>query len=243
MIISEHNELKEQFGRLGLNLISKAEKEIMEMKQNTLFQKSQIKKTLIKRNIENALKTKTQFIEIYNQLLNNALASILLKIKYDILEIKNKLLKELRLALLKRIESSINSNYDKYIAYLVNNLKKCAKTIKHYNEVLISLNKRDYKYFSENSLKLKEIFKTQITIQIADDSYIGGFTAYIESENASYNFTIRNYILKQSILVESAFSEHFSEETINELIQELETFVSNKKENIEEHLKEYDRIG
>ena len=64
------------------------------MSQNTLFQKSQIKKNFLKRSNENSIRIKTHFIETYNQLLNNALASTLLKIKHDVLEIKNKLLNE-----------------------------------------------------------------------------------------------------------------------------------------------------
>lgn len=243
MSISEHKELKEQFGSLGLNLIKKAEIEIKEMNQTTLFQKSQIKKNLKKRSNENALRTKTHFIETNNQLLNNALASTLLKIKQDILELKNNLLIELRLVLLKRIESNINNKYEMYIGYLINDLKKFAHTIKHTREVSIALNKRDYKFFSENSRKIQDLFKTQITLQIADDSFIGGFKAYIESENISYDVTIENYILKQSILIESAFSEKFSEKSITELTQKLEKFIINKKKSIQEHLKEYDRIG
>ncbi|MHA1194027.1 MAG: hypothetical protein ACTSP9_17350 [Promethearchaeota archaeon] len=243
MSISEHKELKEQFGRLGLNLIKKAEKEIKEMNQNTLFQKSQIKKNLLKRNNENALRTKTHFIETNNQLLNNALASTLLKIKQNVLEIKNKLLIELRLVLLKRIESNINNKYEMYVAYLINDLKKFAETIKHSREVSIALNKRDHKFFSENSRKIQDLFETQITLQIADDSFIGGFKAYVESENISYDVTIENYILKQSVLIESAFSEQFSEKSITELTQKFEKFIIHKKENIQEHLKEYDRIG
>ena len=243
MSISEHKELKEQFGSLGLNLIKKAEKEMKEMNQNTLFQKSQIKKNFLKRNNENALRTKTHFIETNNELLNNALASTLLKIKQDVLEIKNKLLIELRLVLLKRIESNINKNYEKYVAYLINDLKRFSQTIKHSREVSIALIKRDYKFFSENPRKIQDMFKTQITLQIADDSFIGGFKAYIESENISYDVTIENYILKQSILIESAFSEQFSEKSITELTQKFEKFIINKKESIQEHLKEYDRIG
>jgi len=243
MSISERNEFKEQFGSLGINLLKNANKEIKELNQNTLFLKSQIKKNFLKRNNENALKIKTNFIETYNQLLNNALASTLLKIKQDVLEIKNKLLNELRLVLLKRIESNINSNYEKYVVYLINDLKKFAQTIKYSREVSIALNKRDYTFFSKNSQKIQDLFKTQITLQIADDSFIGGFKAYIESENISYDVTLENYILKQFTLIESAFSEQFSEKSITEMTQKFEKFISNKKESIEEHLKEYDRIG
>jgi hypothetical protein len=130
MSISEHNELKEQFGQLGVNLINTAKKQIKELNQNTLFQKSQIKKNLLKRNNENSLRTKTHFIETYVQLLNNALASTLLETKQEVLEIKNTLLNELRLDLLKRIESNINNNYENYVIYLINELKEFAQTIK-----------------------------------------------------------------------------------------------------------------
>lgn len=243
MSISEHNELKEQFGRLGVNLMNTAKKQIKELNQNTLFQKSQIKKNLLKRNNENSLKTKTHFIETYVQLLNNALASTLLKAKQDVLEIKNTLLNELRLELLKRIESNIDSNYENYVIYLINELKKFAQTIKSSHNVSILLNERDYKFFSKNSHKIKDLFKTQITLQITDEPFIGGFKAYIVNENISYDVKIESYILKQSLLIESAFSEQFSEKNITELFQNFEKFISNKKDSIEAYLKEYDRIG
>ncbi|MBY9002801.1 MAG: hypothetical protein KGD73_02410 [Candidatus Lokiarchaeota archaeon] len=243
MSISEHKELKEQFGSLGLDLIKKAEKEIKEMNQNTLFQKSQIKKNLLKRSNENSLRIKTHFIETHNQLLNNALSSSLLKIKQDVLEIKNNLLKEIRFVLLKRIESNITNDYEKYVAYLINKLTSFSQTIKNSSKFSIALNKRDYKFFSENSRKINNIFKSQIPLKIASDSFIGGFKVYIESENISYDISIENYILKQSVLIESAFSEQFSEKNINELTQKFENFITNKKQTIMEHLKEYDRIG
>jgi vacuolar-type H+-ATPase subunit E/Vma4 len=243
MSISEHNELKEQFGQLGVNLINTAKKQIKELNQNTLFQKSQIKKNLLKRNNENSLRTKTHFIETYVQLLNNALASTLLETKQEVLEIKNTLLNELRLDLLKRIESNINNNYENYVIYLINELKEFAQTIKSSQKISIVLNERDYKFFSDKSQKMKSLFKTQITLQMADEPFIGGFKAYIATENISYDFKIENYLFQQSLLIESAFSEKFYEKNITELIQNFEKFISDKKMSIETYLKEYDRIG
>lgn len=224
-------------------MIKKAEKEIKEMSQNTLSQKSQIKKNFLKRSNENSIRIKSNFIETYNQVLNNALASTLLKIKQDVLAIKNKLLNELRLALLQQVKSIINNNYESYITFLINDLNKFAQTVKYTSKISLVLNKKDYAYFSENSRKIEDIFKTQITLKTTEVSFIGGFKAFLENEEISYDLTLENFIAKQSVLIESAFSERFFETFIDELNQKFEKFISNKKENIEEHLKEYDRIG
>jgi len=47
--ISEEKELKKQLGNLGRYLIQKAEIEIKELNQKTLFQKAEIKKRILER--------------------------------------------------------------------------------------------------------------------------------------------------------------------------------------------------
>ena len=112
--------MKKQYGNLGFYLIEKAQKEINEFNRQTLFQKAEIKKRYLERSQDRSIKLREQFIENYDQFLNQFLSSTLLEGKEKFLNLKNRLIKTLKIRLFNHIKNNINSNYLNYIEFLLN---------------------------------------------------------------------------------------------------------------------------
>ena len=162
--ISEEKELRKQFGNLGLYLIEKAQKEIKELNQKTLFHKAEIKKRYLERSRERSMKLKSHLIESYEQFLNQSLSSTLLKGKENLLSLKNRLIKELKLNLYALIKERIKNNYSDYIAYLLNSIQNVKFAIDKPQEIEIKFNRKDYNYFIKNFDIIVDLFKNPVEI-------------------------------------------------------------------------------
>ncbi|TFF94693.1 MAG: hypothetical protein EU544_04145, partial [Promethearchaeota archaeon] len=85
---------------MGIYLLDKAQKEIKEINQKSLFQKAEIKKKYLDKSDENSKKIKEKFIRDYNNYLNDTLSSVLLDSKEKLLKLKDGMLKELKKGLI-----------------------------------------------------------------------------------------------------------------------------------------------
>jgi len=207
-----------------------------------LLQKAEIKKRHVERHIENSKRLRDQFIETYNQFLNNALSQTLLNIKETVLNLKKKLIKELKINLKTLIKEKINKNYSNYINSLINHIKTVSHIIDKPPQVTILLNYTDFNYFNNNFEKIQNLFKNKVGITNIPTDFIGGFKVITPDEDILYDYSNDNLINKNSSLIEIEFSKFFSESEIKRLEKDFEQFIQKKKIDIEEFLSEYDRI-
>jgi len=240
--ISEEKEFKKQLGNLGRYLIEKAQNEIKELNQKTLFQKAEIKKRFIERSDDRAIKLKQHFIDSYHQFLNQSLSSTLLNGKEKFLNIKNNLIKKLNASLFKLIREKMDNNYASYIDYLLDSIKNVKKTIDKPQEIELIFNHKDYNYFIKNFDKIVDLFKNPIEINEDKRDFIGGFKVSLVGGVISYDYTIDNLINKNSSFIQMEISKIINDSEIKEIEIEFEEFIKNKKKLITEYLTQYDQI-
>jgi len=240
--ISEEKELKKQLGNLGRYLIQKAEIEIKELNQKTLFQKAEIKKRILERSDDRSLKLKQSFEDSYNQFLNQSLSSTLINGKEKFLKIKNNLINQLKISLFKLIKEKISNNYASYIDYILDSIKNVKKTINKPQDVELIFNNKDYNYFIKNFDKIFDLFQNPIEINEDSRDFIGGFKVSLVGGVISYDYTIDNLINKNSSFIQMQISNIINDSEIKEIELEFEEFIKNKKKLITEYLTQYDQI-
>jgi vacuolar-type H+-ATPase subunit E/Vma4 len=207
-----------------------------------LLQKAEIKKRHIERNIESSKRMRDHFIESYNQLLNSSLSQTLLNIKESILNLKKRLIKELKANLKKLIKENIEKDYSNYINSLINRIKDVSPIIDKPPRVTILLNNLDFNYFNKNFGKIENLFKNEVGITRTTTDFIGGFKVITPNEDILYDYSIDNLINKKSPLIEIEFSKLFDESKVKNLEKDFEQFIQKNKLDIDEILREYDRV-
>ena len=240
--ISVESEIKKQIGNLGLYLIDKAQKEIKELNQKTLFQKAEIKKRYLERSHERSLKLKDHLIESYDQFLNESLSSTLLKGKERFLRVKNKLIKELKISLLNLIRDKIKKNYSGYIAYLLTSINNVKTIINKTTDIELIFNSKDYTYFIKNFDKIEDIFKNPVEINKDQNDFLGGFKISSVGGIISYDYTIDNLINKKLPFIQTQVSRIINDSEIKETEKEFQNFIQKQKEKIAEYLILYEQI-
>ena len=223
-------------------MIDKAQKEINEFNRQTLFQKAEIKKRNIERSQERSIKLKEQFIENYDQFLNQSLSSTLLEGKENFLNLKNRLIKELKISLFNRIEVNIKNNYLKYIDFLLGIIKNIKKTVDRPQAIEVIFNAKDYSYFLENFDKIQDLFKNPVEINKDRIDFIGGFKISLDGGLISYDYTIDNLINKKSSFIQIEISKIINDTEIKEIERTFNSLIQNQKTEIIEYLKQYDQI-
>lgn len=223
-------------------MIEKAQTEIKELNQKTLFQKAEIKKRYLERSYERSLRLKDHLIESYEQFLNQGLSSTLLGGKGKLLDVKNRLIKELKLNLFNLIKDKIKKNYTGYIDYLLKNIKNLQHTLDKPQGIELILNSKDYNYFLKNFDKIAGLFKNPIEINKDRGEFIGGFKISLTEGIISYDYTIDNLINKHSSFIQIEISKIIDESEIKEIEKDFEDFILNKKEKITEYLRFYEQI-
>ena len=239
-ISEEETDFKKKVGDLGMFMIDKAEQEIKETHRKTLFQKVEIRKEYLKKLLEGSSKIKTTFIETYTKLFNNYLSSALLSSKEKIISLKNDLLGNLKITLHERIIEKINNNYSGYIEFLLDYIYSIRDNVDNKGDIIILLNSKDYNYFNKDINKIDKGFKNSVTIKQDSEDFIGGFKVNLIDALISYDYTIEMLVNKNYTEIEIEFSKLISEIKFKELNLGLEKFIELKKNEIEEHLKNYD---
>lgn len=239
-ISEEETDFKKKVGDLGMFMIDKAEQEIKETHRKTLFQKVEIRKEYLKKLLEGSSKIKTTFIETYTKLFNNYLSSALLSSKEKIISLKNDLLGNLKITLHERIIEKINNNYSGYIEFLLDYIYSIRDNVDNKGDIIILLNSKDYNYFNKDINKIDKGFKNSVTIKQDSEDFIGGFKVTLIDALISYDYTIEMLVNKNYTEIEIEFSKLISEIKFKELNLGLEKFIELKKNEIEEHLKNYD---
>ncbi|MGB5910119.1 MAG: V-type ATP synthase subunit E family protein [Promethearchaeia archaeon] len=225
---------------MGLYLIENAKEKVKEINQTTLFQKAEIKKNYLKRIEENSLRIKNYFLETYNQFLNKSLSEMLSKAKDEVLLLKNHLLEELKNEIEQNIKSKISEKYPSYIKFFIDSVKNVIHIIDKRPTVFITLNSEDFTYFKTNFNKIQDLFKNKVEIIKSDYEFIGGFKVILSNKNIIYDYTIDNFLMKNSTIIEKEFSIVFSESEIKNLQSSYEIFIQNKKLATKGYIKDYD---
>lgn len=233
-------------GILGLHLIKKAQKEIKEMNQLTIFQKSKIKKRYMGKAFDDSIKIRNSFELSYNKFLNNKLSSTFLKIKEDLMDFKIKLIDTIKKDLSNSIRDKIKGNPEVYIKFLINALKTFYENSStHVKDTLphitLLFNTRDYEYFQNNFNKIEEIFKNPVEIQKNDD-FFGGFKVLFSEDGISYDYSIDQIIQNNSILIEREFNSAISDSEIKIKEHNFGEIIEKQRDSIEVYLEEYDQI-
>ncbi len=222
--------------------MEKAQDEIKELNQKTLFQKAEIKKRFLERGAERSLRLRQQFIESYEQFLNQSLSSTLLKGKEKFLNLKNKLIIDLKKALFSLIEEKIEKNYLAYIDFLLNSIGAVTKTIGKPREIELIFNDRDYNYFLKEHDKIENFFQNPVEINKDRRNYIGGFKISLIGGVISYDYTIDSIIEKISPFIQMEISKIVTDIEIKEIENDYEMFILDQKQQITEYLREYDQL-
>lgn len=235
-------ELRERFGNLGMYLVEKAQKQVKEMNQQTLFQKAEIKKTYRERTQEQANKKRAKFIEDYKEKLNTSLSKTLLWSKEKLLNLKNDLVKKTKELLIDSVKKSMEKNYEDYLKYLNQALSKVSEKVNKSLELTLIFNNRDYEHFKNNLAELKEYFENSIDLAKSKEEIIGGFIINVEEQQISYDNSLNSLIEENYSFLEKNLTNLISELKIKEIENEFKEFVENKKSNIENELRRYERI-
>jgi len=207
-----------------------------------LYQKTEIKKNYLKRVNENFIRIKNQFIEAYNNFLNESLTSNLIQAKESILNLKNNFLDDLKHELINQLEEIIARNYSNYLNFLIEKIKSSLEIIDKPPKVIFLLNQKDFNAINRDLSKIENLFKNKIEIISSEEDFIGGFKVILEDGKISYNYSIDNLLLKNVIVIEQHLSQIFSETEMEKLQIDFERYIKNKKQEIKEYLKEYDQI-
>ena len=182
------------------------------------------------------------FNETYNKLLNNFLSSSLLKIKEEILRSKNKLVLDLISMLTDLIKDKIENNYSRYIDFLLTILKSIKHIIDKPPEIIITLNSKDFNFFSGNMNKIEKIINNKVKLIKSENEFTGGFICALPAGNISYNYTIENQLKKHISIIEIEFSKIFSDFELD--VKNLENnyiqFIQNQKFAVDDYLKDYE---
>lgn len=234
--------MKDRFSNLGLYLIDKAEKEIKELNQKTLFQKAEIKKRFLERSNERSLRLRNHFNENYEQFLNQSLSTTLLKGKEKFLYLKNQLISTLKTTLINLIKTELDKKYSTYIEYLLNSITKIKKTIDKSQDIELILNHKDYNYFIKKFDKILDIFKNPVEINEDRYDFIGGFKISLVGGAISYDYTIDNLIDKNSSFIQMEIAKILNDTEIKNIEKEYEEFIEEQKKRITEYLIKYDQI-
>jgi len=165
-----------------------------------------------------------------------------LKIKERFLTSKNNLVADLTNELYQLIKEKINKNYENYLKFLLDTIKKNIDNLDKYQKITILFNSKDYNYFSKNLDKIQNLFNNSVEIKKNNIEIIGGFKILLNEGKINYDYSISNLIDKNSIYIEIEFSKNVSDSNIKEIEEQFEDFIQNQKLRIEGHLKEYDRI-
>lgn len=240
--ISEEKNIKDQFGKLGMYLISSAQEKIKELNQQMLYQKAETKKNYLRRINENSIKLKNQFANSYKNFLNKSLASTLLGAKESILNLKNNILSDLNNSLMLKIKDLIANNYSNYRQFLTEKIKDLVHIIDKPPKVSIILNHKDYDNIKKSPSEIKSLFKNEVEIIGTEEEFIGGFKVNSQGGKINYNYSINAILERNMIIIEKNLSQLFSEEQIKELQFNFENFINNKKLEMKEYLNEYEQI-
>ncbi len=223
-------------------MIEKAQKEIKDLNQQTLFQKAEIKKRYIDKTLERSSKIRKRFAKNYTNYLNQSLSSTLLKGKEIALNTKNELISNLKITLNSLISEKIKKNYENYIKYLIDLTKKVNPNIKRHQDIELLLNSKDFDYFMKNYSKLEKIFDVPVEIHEDKQEFIGGFKVRISGGLISYDYTIKNLIDKNSVYIQMEISKIIDNIEMKSIENKLDNFIQIQKNKITEVLRKYDQI-
>jgi len=223
-------------------MVEKAQKEIKNLNQQTLFQKAEIKKQYMDKTVERSSKIRKRFAKNYTNYLNQSLSSTLLKGKETVLILKNKLINELKTKLNSLISDKINEHYANYINYLINSIKGIKLNLKKHQEIELLLNSKDYDYFLKNYSKVENLFETPVEIHEDQKDFIGGFKVILGGGLISYDYTIENLINKNSVYIQMEISKIIENIEIKSIENKLDNSIQVKKHKITEVLRTYDQI-
>ena len=223
-------------------MITKAQKEIKDLNQQTLFQKAEIKKRYMDKTLERTSRIRKRFAKKYINYLNQSLSSTLLKGKELALSIKNRLIRDLITMINSLISERINKNYAGYINYLIESIKKIKPNLEKHQDAEFIFNSKDYGYFLSNYSKLENIFKKSVEIHEDPDDFIGGFKVILGGGLISYDFTISNLIEKNIVSIQIEISKIISNIEIKSIEDKFDDFIQIQKNKITEVLRNYDQI-
>ena len=223
-------------------MIEKAQKEIKDLNQQTLFQKAEIKKRYMDKTLERSSKIRKRFAKNYSNYLNQSLSYTLLKGKETVLNLKNKLINELKTILNSLISEKINKHYANYINYLINSLKSVKLSLKKHQEIELLLNSKDFDYFLKNYSKIENLFEVPVEIHEDKMDFIGGFKVILGGGLIYYDYTIENLINKNSVYIQMEISKIIENIEIKSIEDKFDNVIQVQKHKITEVLRTYDQI-
>lgn len=238
--MKHEDDLKKEFGKLGLYLIEKAESEIKDIERKQVLLNSSLKKRKNER-LEIVLdKKQKQFRNQYLNQINESTVSILLEVKSQLLELKNKLVFKFKEDFLVDLKNRIKNNYDKYINYLLELIKEKVSNIKdNSKKITLIFNSTDYNYFEQHKNMLEALKNVDFDFKKASNEFIGGYILDIPIDSYTYNYTLESQIKLKTNAIESILTKNLSslEERFYDLEDKFEQRIEDLRKEIEVYLK------
>lgn len=240
--MSEQENIKEIFGKLGVVLVQKAEKEIIEINHQMILDQSRMKKEYRKMMKENADNLKKFYIESESSLLNDYLSHIITEIYEKVARIKSNSLKRVRISLIKKIGQAIMENYSNYIKYLKTLIIKFAnkRSIDESHSIVLSW--RDFEKKDALKESLPQNLSNTFNFSKATENFMGGVLIKNEKDKLIYDFSLEKALEDQNLEIEKTISRLIPQEKIQSLISEIRSFINNLTRKIKDGIKEYDRV-
>ncbi len=234
-------DLNKSFGKIGIFLMEKAQKEVNKFLENSEKLKTELEIKLLKSIDKRKVRMRQEFINQYNEIINKFKSDSILKLRESFLERKNEIIDIFKTFLLDSIRKDIVANIKKYHEFLGVKYKEMMPMIKE-EATLLSFNKRDYDFFKKNPESLKKIFLKNCQINNKVIQSIGGFVANSKEGLISFDYTLENLINKQIDFINFEFEKLFEKLEIDKIEFECENKIEELKQKILRFLEEFDKI-
>ena len=155
---------------------------------------------------------------------------------------KNGLLEELIDDIYVLIKETIGKNYDKYLKFLIDTLKRISTNFDKSQKTTILFDSEDYSYFLDHFDEIQNFFGSKIELKQIEENIAGGFKIMSRGGLIYYDFSLNNLIEQKSASIQIEFSKFMSDTEIKKLENNFSEYIQNKKLEIQKYLTEYDRI-
>ena len=212
------------------------------MNAQTLFQRAELRKRYREEIYDSSEKIRRNFIETYNQLINQSLSATLLNSRKTLLRLKNKLIIDIQESIYNILVERMDKNYSKYIEFLLESFRKNSMVYDNAEEVEFIFSPKDFDYFSKNIKQIESIVQKKVILKNAGNQFLGGFKISLSKGIIIYDYTNRNLIEKNTSSIQVEISKMVDDSIIKEIEYGFEEFIEDKKLKIDEFLRNYDNI-
>jgi len=187
---------------LGTDLLMDTKKRVKALKVQATQQLDALESTWQKKMETKLASIRKAYDLEVEHLEGKSAADIQLKEQLILLEVKNQLMEDMKECLLGHIRTQITENYEEYIDYLSSEITASATKINQ--DAILSVNERDYAYFTQNGTPSTPF---NITLSESPIEAIGGFELETPDHGKIVKFSLESMLNKQDIIIANKVNE------------------------------------